>query len=120
MNDKKKVLVVDDDQGMRDATRRLLEHLGYAVMTADDGRVEQLVLDWQPDAILLDIWMSGLDGREVCALLKGKEATKHVPIIMFSANSDVEYISKESGADDFIEKPFDMKTLVAKIEKHTK
>jgi DNA-binding response OmpR family regulator len=119
MNEQKKVLVVDDDAGMRDATRRLLEHVGYMALTAEDGRVGQLVIDWKPDAILLDIWMSGLDGREVCRLLKGNEATKSIPIIMFSANSDVEYIAKESGADDFIEKPFDMKTLVAKIEKHT-
>lgn len=116
----KKIFVVDDDQGMRDATRRLLEHLGYTVMTAEDGRAAQTAVDWQPDLILLDIWMSGMDGRDVCRFLKGQASTKHIPIVMFSANSDVEYISKESGADDFIEKPFDMKTLVAKIEKHTK
>ena len=71
------------------------------------------------DLLLLDIWMSGHDGKEICRALKRGDATKKVPIILISASRDVELSASEAGADDWIAKPFDMKNLLAKVKKHT-
>jgi CheY-like chemotaxis protein len=62
--------------------------------------------------------MSGQDGREICKFLKTNDLTKDIPIIMISANRDTEKMAKESGADDFLEKPFQMKDLLEKVVKH--
>jgi CheY-like chemotaxis protein len=62
--------------------------------------------------------MSGVDGRDVCKLLKSAAATKHIPIIMVSAAKDTEKIAKDSGADDFIAKPFQREHLLATVAKY--
>jgi CheY-like chemotaxis protein len=71
-----------------------------------------------PDLLLLDIWMSGMDGKEICKHLKSQEVTKHIPIIMISANKDTQKIAFECGADDFIAKPFQMKNLLQKVAQY--
>ena len=68
-----------------------------------------------PDLLLLDIWMAGMNGGEICAHLKGEKTTRHLPIILFSANKDTETIAKTVGADGFILKPFDMKVMLRKV-----
>jgi CheY-like chemotaxis protein len=73
-----------------------------------------------PDLILLDIWMAGIDGREICKHLKNQSLTKYIPIILISANSDTEEIAKQAGADDFICKPFDMDNFLQKVAKYSK
>jgi CheY-like chemotaxis protein len=73
------------------------------------------MVERQPDLLLLDIWMSGLDGREICKALKLQDHTKHIPIILVSANRDTEQIAHDAGADDFLNKPFDMDDLLRKV-----
>jgi CheY-like chemotaxis protein len=71
-----------------------------------------------PDLLLLDIWMSGIDGRDICKELKQKENTKKIPIVLISASREIERSALEAGADDFLAKPFEIDDLLEKIEKH--
>lgn len=113
----KKVLIADDDTGIVEALSVLLESEGYSVQTTIDGaRVQKEIKAFSPDVILLDIWMSGQNGHDICKKLKLKGATKHIPVIMISANQDTEMISKSCGADDFVQKPFDIDDLLTKVD----
>ena len=115
---KKKILVADDNPAILDALKIMLEGEGYEVETTVDGATVQDMKEPLPDLLLLDIWMSGIDGRDVCKLLKGATATKHIPIIMISATKDIQQIAKDSGADDCISKPFQMEHLLAIVAKY--
>jgi len=117
---KKKILVADDDTAILDVMTLMLEDVGYEVISTVDGQTVRKVLNELPDLVLLDIWMAGFDGREICKQLKRNKKTKHIPIIMISANKDTRDIAKEAGADDFVAKPFEMQELLAKVEKYTK
>jgi DNA-binding response OmpR family regulator len=115
---KKKILVADDNPAILDALRIILEEEGYEVETKEDGASARGMKEPLPDLLLLDITMSGIDGRDICKHLKSAAATQHVPIVMVSATKNVEKIAKESGADDFISKPFQMDHLLAVVAKH--
>ncbi|MEO6508980.1 MAG: response regulator transcription factor [Patescibacteria group bacterium] len=113
---KKRILVADDDPAIVDSIKYMLEDEGYEVETTVDGETVGKMFEDQPDLLLLDIWMSGQDGRDICRALKAQETTKHIPIIMISANKDTEKIAKEAGANDFVGKPFDIEDLLNKIK----
>lgn len=115
----KKILIADDDPAIVDALEIMLEEAGYVVKTTDNGRAVLDMKEELPDLLLLDIWMSGMDGRDVCKHLKSQKSTKHIPIIIISANKDTKKIAKEAGADDFIAKPFEMNDLIAMVKKYT-
>ena len=118
MGDTKKILVVDDNPAILDALKIMLEEEGYEVETTVDGATLKDLKEHLPDLLLLDIWMSGVDGRDICKVLKSSAATKQIPVIMISAAKDIEQIAKDSGADDFISKPFQMANLLAIVAKH--
>ena len=111
-------MIVDDDPGILDAVSMLLEYEGYEVVTALNCGA--LLTDRQevPDLLLLDIWMSGTDGRDTCKTLKAKDTTATLPIIMISASKDIGPSAIAAGANDFVEKPFQLNDLLNKIEKH--
>ncbi len=113
----KTILIADDDEGILDATSAILEFEGYHVQSTLDGAS---VLRWKgalPDLLLLDIWMSGTDGTDVCRQLKNSEETKHLPVIMISASRDIEQYARDAGADDFLAKPYEMKDLLEKVKR---
>lgn len=114
----KKIMIADDDSGILDAMSQMLEGVGYEVVVSVDGESIEKIHDNLPDLLLLDIWMSGLNGRDICKKLKNQELTKHIPIIMVSANKDTKGIAKEAGANDFLAKPFEMDELLAMAEKY--
>jgi DNA-binding response OmpR family regulator len=114
------ILVADDDPAILDATSMILEDEGYNVLTSSNGNTVMDSKKNLPDLLLLDIWMSGKDGREICRQIKSTEQTKHIPVIMISANRDTEKIAKEVGAEDFITKPFDIDELLMKVDRHIK
>jgi DNA-binding response OmpR family regulator len=120
MNKKKKILVADDDPGILEAIQIMLEDEGYDVMVTVNGETVAKIFEQEPDLLLLDIWMSGQSGEDICKALKASESTKHIPIIMISANRDTEAIAKSAGADDFITKPFDIDNLLSKVKKYLK
>lgn len=109
-------MVADDDQGILSVIKLILEDEGYEVTVTSNGETVKKVTDMLPDVLLLDIWMSGHDGQEICRFLKSNEHTKKIPIILFSANKDTAQKAKECGADDFLAKPFDIDVLLAKVQ----
>ncbi|MEJ5961737.1 response regulator [Pedobacter immunditicola] len=109
-------MIADDDPGILDAVEAMLEFGGYEVSSTPNGATVLEMTDGFPDLLLLDIWMSGTDGRDVCKQLKSQDLTKDMPIIMISAGTGLERSAKEAGADDFLEKPFDMEELLQKID----
>jgi two-component system, OmpR family, response regulator MtrA len=109
------VLLVEDDQGIRDITARGLENSGFKVMPEGDGRLALMRFRDQPfDIVVLDLMLPSLGGLEVCRRIR---ETSQVPLIMLTARgetSDV-VIGLEAGADDYVTKPFEIEELVARI-----
>ena len=114
----KKILIADDDQVIMDALGAILEFEGYEVVYSVNGASLQNMKNEFPDLLLLDIWMSGIDGRDICKEFKQKENTKNIPIVLISASREIERSALEAGADDFLAKPFEMDDLLKTIEKH--
>lgn len=114
----KKILIADDDPAILEVLTLFLEDEGYQVETTHDGLTLQSFEHGYPDVLLLDIWMSGWNGRDICRFLKSQEQTRHLPILLFSANKETEQIAQEVGADDFLTKPFDLDELLEKIERY--
>ena len=117
---KKSIWVVDDDEGILEVVRVLLEGEGYHVKTFVNGQsLRRLNMHGElPDLILLDVLLSGEDGRDICRLLKHRQETKDIPVIMLSAHSSAAKVASVCGADDFIGKPFEIDALIETIEKH--
>ena len=112
----KRLLVVDDEPDILEFLQVILEEEGYAVITSDKGEyLEQLHNGGLPDLILLDVLLSGKDGREIVKYLKSQDETKHIPVIMLSAHPSSEQAARVAGADDFVAKPFEIDLLLAKI-----
>jgi DNA-binding response OmpR family regulator len=116
---KKKILVVDDEPDILEFLKEILEEEGYTVATTDKGEyVEELHNGGLPQLILLDMLLSGKDGREIVKHLKRQEETKHIPVIMFSAHPSAEPAARAAGADNFLAKPFEIDELLALITQH--
>lgn len=118
MNNTKSVLIIDDDPAIVEALSLMLEDAGFVLRTLRKGETLETMHEDLPGVLLLDIWMSGKDGRDICKHLKRQKATDHLPIILISANNDIQRIAKEAGADDYLAKPFGMKEVIAKVEKY--
>jgi DNA-binding response OmpR family regulator len=113
----KKILAVDDDLYILDALTELLQYSGYEIATTPKGdEVFNKIDESVPDLILLDVMLAGFDGRDVCKKLKENKKTQNIPVIMISATPNIAESVKNSGADDYIAKPFDISQLLEKIE----
>jgi DNA-binding response OmpR family regulator len=119
MSEKKRILVIEDEEAMVDLVKMRLEANGYEVITAYDG---QEGLDkarkLEPDLIILDLMLPKMDGYKVCGLLKADTRYSKTPVIMFTAKvqEDDVKLGKEVGADAYITKPFEPQTLLGEIE----
>ena len=109
---KKHILVIDDDAAILDVVQEILTLAGYHVQTSLTGTCLHALESGLPDLILLDILLQGEDGRELCQQLKGREQTRHIPVILFSANNTANNATGACGADDFLTKPFRRKELL--------
>ncbi|MEO8956223.1 MAG: response regulator transcription factor [Ktedonobacteraceae bacterium] len=117
---KKKILVVDDEPDILEFLQIVLEEEGFTVATTDKGEyLEKLHNGGLPDLILLDMLLSGKDGRDIVKFLKSQQETMHIPVIMFSAHPSAEETARKAGADDFIAKPFAIDDLLARVEKYS-
>jgi DNA-binding response OmpR family regulator len=115
----KKILVVDDDKDIIEPLALILEAKGFTVKTIMKGKsVYSQIATFKPDLLLLDILMSGSDGRDICKKLKHDNKTRNLIVIMMSAHPSAEKDSAEIGADDFIAKPFETEDLLRLLEKH--
>jgi len=113
-----RVLVVEDDLANRVLLSRLLQRGGYDVTSVADG-VAALdeVLQCDPEVVLLDVGLPGIDGLEVCRRLRAQPATRMLPIILLTGRSSAEDVIEglDAGADDFVAKPYEIDVLMARI-----
>lgn len=117
MEKKARILVVDDDSGIGEMLKTLLEFYDYEVIvTEKPDEAEELIQKHNIDIVLLDMLISGVNGTDVCLRLRQHEPTSHIPILMMSALHDAGAKCKNAGADDFLAKPFEMEELIQKID----
>lgn len=112
----KKILLIDDDPDVRSVMSILLQKQGYAVETASRKEEAWERIKQEPPAlILLDVLLSGADGRELCREIKALPETSSIPVIMFSGHPSAGLQFESYGADDFIPKPIKTQALLDKM-----
>lgn len=117
----KRILIVDDNNDILWVVEIILKRYGFEVISTLRGEeVLSKSREFHPDLILLDVFLSGVDGIDVCNSLKANPETKDIPVIMISAHTNFKEIQKFCKADDFISKPFDANELVRKIKHYIK
>lgn len=120
---RKRILIVDDETELAYAIQIRLKQAGYEVLTAYDGfeGLEKARKE-NPDLILLDILMPGMDGYQMLRKLKENNQTKSIPVIMLTAKSQLEDVTQATnlGVEDYIVKPFDYLAMLGKIKKALK
>ena len=115
---KYKILIADDDPGIRDIFKILLTKAGYDIEVKEDANEIFENKFRIPDLFLVDKLLSGIDGLDICHYLKTNEHTSHIPVIMVSATPDIGIAAAKAGADDFVEKPFELSYLLKVIERN--
>lgn len=118
----KRILIVDDEPDLLKMVEFRLKIAGYTVSTAKDGEEGlRLIRNDPPDLVLLDIRLPKMDGGEVCKCMKSDEKLRTIPIILFTASGAERILEKvkETGADDYLMKPFDGEDLLRRIKKLT-
>ena len=116
---KKKILIIDDSKLYTMKIVNVLELAGFTVMHADNGIDGlRLIREMKPDLLLLDVVMPGLNGFEICRMLRASESNNMMPIIMLTSDNDQEDVIEglELGADDYIIKPFNDRELTARVK----
>ena len=116
MNDRQRIMVVDDDQEMLKLLNRTLELEGFDTIVVADGDEALAILEEiEPDLVILDIMMPGLDGFQTLDLIRERS---NVPVIMLTARCEVNLLQKALalGADDYVSKPFSTRSLIARVE----
>src|SRR5665213_3577388 len=104
----KKIIVIEDDQDILDIMTYILADEGYEVLASTDSRILDEVHLHQPTLILMDNRLTNGFGRDFCKQFKSNPATRRFPIVLVSANSGLEEIARESLADGYLKKPFDI------------
>jgi two-component system phosphate regulon response regulator PhoB len=117
--DEKNILVVEDERAIREMVAFNLKRAGYSVMeAADAASARHTIVDHRPDLVLLDWMLPDLSGLELARSLRRDDATRELPILMLTARAaeDDKVMGLESGADDYLTKPFSARELVARIQ----
>ena len=115
----KKIFIVEDELDFLSTLRERLEFEGYVVVTAVDGEEAlRKIPEEEPDLILLDIMLPEMNGYQVCRELKGNPETEAIPVVMVTAKSQEsdKFWAQETGADDYVTKPFEMEELLQKLQ----
>jgi len=116
-----RILVVDDEPFIVETLRFALEKAGYVCLVAYDGEEAlRIAREENPDLIVLDIMLPKLNGFQVCRMLKFDERYRHIPIVMLTARAQERdrLLGKETGADDYLTKPFEFPELLRVIARH--
>jgi CheY-like chemotaxis protein len=117
----KRIVVIDDSKLVLAIATEALEGAGFEVLTTDSGiEANQFIYSSRrPDLILIDVMMPLLNGDRKVRLLKERESSHHIPVILMStkARNELEQLTRESGADGYIQKPFDEASLVQQVDR---
>jgi len=112
-----KILVVDDEEPIRDLLKGFLEGQGHSVVQAANGEEALISAEKEsPHLIVLDVRMPGLDGIETCVALRANEKTRAIPIILATAFREVLGDALAAGVDDFVTKPFHLAELLQRVQ----
>ena len=114
----KKIIVVDDSPAILNSVKLMLNMEGFEVSNYERGSDmfnSLLETSTKPDVILMDMWLSGEDGRDICKMIKQHQEFKNIPVVIMSASRGLGDSAIESGAIDFIPKPFDLGEIIEKI-----
>ena len=112
------ILLVDDDKDICVMVEAILKFAGHKVQSCSiPDQLPALLAAASPRLLLMDMLLSGTDGRDVCRLLKTNPQQQHLKIIMMSAHPDADKSCREAGADDFIPKPFDMDFFIGRVNR---
>ena len=115
------VLIVDDEPSIVETVRFTLEQAGYACLVAYDGEEAlRVIRAHQPSLILLDVMLPKLNGFQICRLLKFDAELRRIPVVMLTARAQERdrLLGKETGADDYLPKPFELSHLLRVITRH--
>jgi DNA-binding response OmpR family regulator len=115
------IISIDDDPDLLFLIYHSLKRQGYEVKTSLFGTdLPELLAERKPDMILLDINMGTINGGNICRSIKADSSTKHIPVLFLSGNKDVAEIACDCGADGWIQKPFNIHSVLAEIERYTR
>ncbi len=119
-NDPRSIVVIEDNKDVLEAITSILEYSGYRPigLTRFSEEVFDSLNSEEVGLIILDVMLSGYDGRDLAKRLKSKKETREVPIVMISAYPNIESSVREAGADGFIQKPFGIDDLIREIEQY--
>ncbi len=114
-----RIFIIDDEADILEILSIILEDEGYNVVTFDNSEAADHVLDHCADLILLDVRIMGSvkDGIQICNELKAGQSTRHLPVVLISAERDLHLMAKACHADDYIRKPFDISDLLACVQR---
>lgn len=116
---KKKILIYDDDKEILLLCKTILAKYDFETeIRAVCDNVLNDIEATNPDLVLMDLWIPGIGGEKAILLLKQNERTKHIPVLVFSADTDIAEISEKVQANGFIEKPFTIPDFIKQIRKH--
>jgi len=112
----KRILIIDDNKDLLTMLTAMLKTKGYNIVVSETAEnIIPFIKETKPDIIMMDMLLSGSDGREVCRQIKADESIASIPLMMLSAYPQAVSDCLQAGADAFIEKPFDMKVLLYKL-----
>ena len=115
----KKILIVEDEKDIRDLLHHYLKREGYEVQSVGDGEAGLQRIHQEPfDLLLLDLMLPGMDGLELCRILRSRPETAGLPVIMLTAKGEVtdRIVGLEIGADDYVSKPFSPREVIARVK----
>lgn len=116
--EKKKIFIFDDNLQILELCTEILDDLGCEVKTSPTtNHIVDQVSSFMPDLIFMDNWLPDISGIEATQLIKSNPDLKNIPVIYFSANSNIAELSTEAGAEDFLAKPFDIDLFEDKVKK---
>lgn len=118
-NTNKKVFIFDDNIEILELCTDILEDLGCEVKTSPTTNdIENQIREYMPNLIFMDNWLPDISGIEATKLLKSSADLKHIPVVYFTANSNIDELAAEAGADAFLAKPFDISKFEETVEKY--
>ena len=115
----KRILIIDNDKDMLTILSFIFEDEGYEVISYNTGKTAEYIQLIHPDIILLDVRITGYPktGCEICTELKSYTCTANLPVVLISAEYEIESLARKCGADDYISKPFDISYLLTKVDR---